>query len=352
MASIRKRSWRTARGEQREAWQVDFTDQNGKRHQPQFARRKDADAWLVRARGQVSAGTFTADASSITVVEAATLWLERCERDGLERATMTQYRSHVIWHIWPLLGTVKLSRLNRPMVEQFADRMLASGRSRALTRKVLTSLRSTIYDAMRRGLCAQNVAVGVRLKTVRRHKGKVEIPDKHEVRALLDQATGRERVLLLVAVFTGLRASEIRGLPWPHVNFVTQVIEVRQRADISGKLGALKSESSRRDVPMTPELVLALKEWRLASGGGDGLVFPARGGGPICHNTVAAALGRAHRFRHFFASWLIDQGFGPKRVQALMGHHSVRLTLDTYTHLWPQEDDHARFAAAERELIG
>jgi integrase len=352
MASIRKRSWRTARGEQRDAWQVDFTDQNGKRHQPQFARRKDADAWLVRARGQVQQGVFTPDASSITVAEAAELWLERCERDGLERTTMTQYRSHVTYHIGPLLGAVKLSRLTRPMAEQFTDQMLAGGRSRALTRKVLTSLRSTIYEAMRRGLCAQNVAVGVKLKTVRRHKGKVKIPTKHEVRALLDKVTGRARVLLLVAVFTGLRASEIRGLPWRDVDFQAGVVRVRQRADISGKLGALKSETSRRDVPMVPELALALKEWRLASGAGDGLVFPARGGGPICHNTVAAVLGRAHRFRHFFASWLIDQGFGPKRVQALMGHHSVRLTLDTYTHLWPQEDDHAKFAAAERELIG
>jgi hypothetical protein len=59
VASIRKRSWRTAQGEQREAWQVDFTDQNGKRHQPQFARRKDADAWLTAARAQVQQGVFT-----------------------------------------------------------------------------------------------------------------------------------------------------------------------------------------------------------------------------------------------------------------------------------------------------
>jgi integrase len=59
-----------------------------------------------------------------------------------------------------------------------------------------------------------------------------------------------------------------------------------------------------------------------------------------------------HRFRHFFASWLIDQGFGPKRVQTLMGHSSIQITFDVYGHLFPQEDDHERFAAGELVLVG
>jgi integrase len=59
----------------------------------------------------------------------------------------------------------------------------------------------------------------------------------------------------------------------------------------------------------------------------------------------------AHSLRHFFASWLIDQGFGPKRVQTLMGHSGIQITLDTYAHLFPQEDDHERFAAGEIALL-
>jgi integrase len=59
-----------------------------------------------------------------------------------------------------------------------------------------------------------------------------------------------------------------------------------------------------------------------------------------------------HALRHFFASWLIDQGFGPKRVQALMGHASIQMTFDVYGHLFPQEDDRERFAAGELALVG
>ena len=350
MASIRERAWTGTDGLQHRAWQVDFVDQVGKRRHRQFRRRKDADAFMVTARGQVAAGTYTPDSTSITITEAGALWLERCERDGLERATMTQYRSHVSYHIAPLIGAVKLSRLTIPMVQQFADELLAAGRSRPLTRKVLTSLKSLIKEAMRRGLAAQNVASGVGVKVSARHRQRATIPSQEGVRALIESTTGRDRIILIVVLFSGMRASEVRGLRWADVDFGQRVLQVRQRADISGRIGPLKSASSRRDIPMAPLLLSTLREWKLASGGGE-LVFASRAGGPVCHNTICRVLGPVHPLRHFFASWLIDRGFGPKRVQHLMGHHSIKLTFDVYGHLFPQPDEHAQFAAAERALL-
>ena len=59
-----------------------------------------------------------------------------------------------------------------------------------------------------------------------------------------------------------------------------------------------------------------------------------------------------HALRHFFASWVIERGFTPKKVQELMGHSSIQVTFDTYGHLFPSlEDDHAKFAAGELALI-
>jgi integrase len=353
MATIRKRKWTTAKGEHREAWQVSFVDQRGKRRCRQFDRKKAADGFLVTARGQVTEGTYSPDSTSVSVAEAAVLWLERCEREGLEKSTLTGYRSHVRHHIGPLLGTAKLSRLTRPGVEKFADDMLASGRTRPLASKVLGSLKSIINEAQRRGLVAQNVAASVTVRQAKRHRKRVEIPSKAEIKEQIDAATGRARPLLITAVFTGLRASELRGLRWRNVDLVSRVIQVRQRADTSGRIGSLKSSTSRRDIPMAPIVVNALKEWRLACPKGElDLVFPGRGAGLACHNTMIAQLGPVHRFRHFFASWLIDQGFGPKRVQALMGHSSIQVTFDTYGHLFPAEDDHDKFAAGELALVG
>ena len=265
MASIRRRAWRTASGQVRERWQVDFRDQNGGRVHRQFDRKKDADAFLVQARGDVARGTFTADSTSITVSEAAVLWLERCEQDGLETATMTGYRSHVRYHIEPLIGGERLSRLSTPRVEQFRDELLSGDRSRALAKKVLGSLKAILKEAQRRGLVAQNVARDVTVKTGGRHKKRLEvgrdIPTPEEIRKRLATASGRWRPLMVTAVFTGLRSSELRGLAWDHVDFEAKVIRVRQRADQQGRIGALKSATSRRDIPMTPMVVNTLKEW-------------------------------------------------------------------------------------------
>jgi integrase len=171
---------------------------------------------------------------------------------------------------------------------------------------------------------------------------------------------GRLRPLLVTAVFTGLRASELRGLTWAAVDFEKQVLHVRQRADLWGTIGDPKSAAGDRVIPMAPPVVNTLREWRLACPKGKlRLVFPNGRGNVESHANIAtrgfAPLQRAcfgevkyglHSLRHFFASWAIEQGFTPKRLQALLGHSSIQMTFDCYGHLFPSlEDDHAKFAA-------
>ena len=373
MASIRKRTW-TSGGEIRSAWVCDYVDQKGKRRLKTFKAKKAADAWLVQARGEVARGVHTPDSTSVTVAAAAEMWLERCERDGLERATIRQYETHVRHHIEPLLGREKLSKLSTPLVEAFKDALLRT-RSRPLARKVLGSLKTMLRHAQRRGLVAQNAAEPVRVEANGRHKRKIEVgvdvPTKGEVKALVDAAPPRWRPLIMTATFCGLRASELRGLAWEHVDFEAKVIRVRQRADRWNTIGSPKSASSARDVPMAPLVLNGLREWRLACPRGEaGLVFPTGRGNVENHgNILRRVLGplqvrcgivkadgkpkyALHAFRHFFASWLIDQGFGPKRVQALMGHASITMTFDVYGHLFPAEDDQAKFAAGELAIVG
>ena len=76
--------------------------------------------------------------------------------------------------------------------------------------------------------------------------------------------------------------------------------------------------------------------------------YSARWG--LLTHKVGPAMG-CHSLRHFFASWAIEQGFTPKRLQALLGHSSIQMTFDTYGHPFPSlEDDHAKFAAGELQI--
>ncbi len=381
MAKVRKRTWTNKAGEQT-AWIADYRDQGGDRHIQTFRTKKEASAWLVTAQGEVARGVHTPENASITIVEAAKLWIEKGELEKLERSTLRQYRNHVDLHIVPLIGAVKLARLSTPAIEAFSDMLLKKG-SRAMARKVLASLKSILGEAQRRGLVAKNAAQPVKVDAKKREQGKLavgrEIPSKEEIQTILAKAEGRWRPLLITAIFTGMRSSELRGFAWDGVDFDQRVIHVRQRADHWGAMGAPKSAAGHRKIPMSPMVVNALKEWRLAcprSGAGESaegrlwLVFPNGKGKVENHANIANrgfyALQRSakivndagkpkygfHALRHFFASWAIAQGFSPKRVQDLLGHSSIQMTFDVYGHLFPSlEDDHAKFAAGELALV-
>jgi integrase len=374
MANVRKRTWTNSKGEQT-AWVADYFDQAGKRHIKTFDRQREARDWLVTAQGEVTRGIHTPENTSITVAEAAELWIEKGKLEKLERSTLRQYRNHVDLHIKPSrIGNEKLARLSAPTIEAFRDDLLRKG-SRQMARKVVASLKSILGEAQRRGLVAHNAAQPVRVDVKKREQGKLaigrDIPSKEEIQTILAKADGRWRPLFVTAIFTGMRASELRGLTWDDVDFERRVISVRQRANLWGEIGSTKSAAGEREIPMAPMVVNALREWRLACPkGAGGIVFPNGSGNIENHANIANrgfyALQRAagivdtegkpkyglHALRHFFASWAIEQGFTAKRVQALLGHSSIQMTFDVYGHLFPSlEDDHAKFAAGELAIV-
>lgn len=357
MAKIRRRRWVTA-GETREAWIVDYRDQSGTRRLKTFATRREADTWLVGARHEVAQGTHTAASTSITVAQACERWIEAGVKDELEHGSIRQRRQHLKCHITPYLGGTKLATLTLPAVNRFLDSLRDNGRSTVMRRKVLTSLKSAVSYAQGQGLVAQNVARAAKVPADKRRESKGplrpghDFPSKEQVNALLDHVSSDRRAYLLVLVFTGLRIGEIRGLRWGDVDLGKGVIHVRSRVDQWCKAGAPKSAAGKRDVPLTPQTVNALKEWRLRSKA-DGLVFANGAGRPewaqdvdsrwwrplqIAAGVVDAdgeALFGFHKCRHFAASLFIEHlKWTPKQIQVVMGHSSIQMTFDLYGHLF------------------
>lgn len=383
--AIRKREWTTGKGEEKAAWVVDYKDQHGKRRLKTFAKKKDATDWAVTAGHEVKTGTHTAASTSITVAAAGKDWADAAEKEGLEKSTIRQYRQHLDLHIKPKLGNVKLSDLTAPMVKDFETWLRDNGRSPAMVRKVISSLGSLLADAQEAGKVARNV-VRERPKKRRqkvqqkRQKRKLEvgrdIPTPQEVNAALATLQGYSRACFLAVARTGLRASELRALRWADVDFEAKKLHVRQRADKWNNLGAPKSETSQRDIPMTPDLIATLKVWKVACPKSKkDLVFPNGAGNVEGHrNLYSRVFGAAwiaggvavdtgkkdedgepipkakyskhiHCLRHFFASWLINSpehgglGVSPKRAQVVLGHSSLQMTMDLYGHLFPHQGD-------------
>jgi integrase len=335
--SVRKRTWTNAKGETKEAWVVWYSDQHGKPHIKTFARKKEADAYHATVRGEIRQGIHTPESARLTIAEAGDAWIKTCVGNGLERATLADYRNVLRLHIAPYLGRVKLSQLSAPIVRQFEDRLRDDGRSPAMVRRTRTALSMLLADAQEHGQVSRNVVRELRRgkerKADRRAKSKlkvgVDIPTPDEIRALLPCLKGRWRPLLLTAIFCGLRGSELRGLRWQDVDIDARAIHVRQRADRYHEIGRPKSEAGERAVPLPAPVLNALREWKLACPKGDlGLVFPNRRGKIESHSNIvfrgfipaqfAAGLsagGKAkytglHALRHFFASWCINRADG------------------------------------------
>lgn len=366
MTAIRKRSWTDQRGEPKQAWLVDYRDAAGKRRAKQFSRKKDAEAWSTQAAYEVSRGFHTADSETVTIREAADLWVKRAEAEGLERATVQAYRGLARLHVVPLLGPTKLSRLTRPMVESFRDDLVAT-RSRAMASKGVRALSSILAEAMRRGLVGQNVAADVKVSRPSRDRARVEIPSREDIRAMLDAADEDFKPMLLTAVFTGLRASELRGLRWQDIDLKGATISVVQRADQWGTIARPKSAAGHRTVPIPAAVVQVLREWRLRCPKGPlGLAFPDREGGVQNHKNLLvrryyptqkrAKLARRYSFhalRHAAASSFIKQRVDLKRLSGWLGHSTVTLTIDRYGHLLQDtQQDAAIMAAAQADLLG
>ena len=390
--SVRRRQWVSPTGEPKEAWIVDYRDQHGDRHIKTFAKKRDADAHHAIVGAAVRAGTHTADSRSVTVAKAAELWLESCEAAGLERTSMVAYRQRADLHITPILGALKLSQLTVPLVRGFEDRLRRDGRSPAMVRNARRSLGGILADAQERGLVAQNVVYSLRKnRRSRRADGngklkiEIDIPAPDEMRAIVAalvaiEDAARWRPLLLTAIFTGLRASELRGLRWHDVDLKRGELHVRQRADRYGKIGRPKSEAGERAVPLPPMVVAVLKEHWLACSKGSknerDLAFPNSRGNIEHRNSIVehgfhpaqvaagvvdqhggAKYKGLHALRHFYASWCINRRVDGglelplKVVQARLGHASIQMTADTYGHLFPRSDDGAELAAAEQAFL-
>ena len=396
--SVRKREWRTDSGEIKTAWQVDYVDQQGKRRRKLFTLKKAADAFALTAQSEVREGTHVVESESLTVAQAGAHWLETAKAvddPPLEVTTLEQYQQHLDLHITPFLGRTKLSKLTVPAIRAFADQLHAAGRSATMVRYVIRSLGSLLADAQERGNIIRNPVHEMRSRR-RQHKQDrerrgtklkigVHVPTPEEVRRILETATGRDRVFLMTAVFTGLRASELRGLSWTDINLRKSELHVTQRADRHRDIGAPKTGAAQRTIPLPAPLTAALREWRLACPKGPlDLVFPNGIGRVEFHVNVvqrtywpaqvaagvvvktidrnghvltAPKYSGLHALRHFFASWCINRKkdggleLPPKVVQSRLGHSSIVVTMDTYGHLFPRADDTAELTEAAGFLL-
>ena len=271
-AHVRKRKW-TYKGVQSEAWIVRYYDIKGVRRLKTFRTRKEADDYAANTHIDLKKGVHIADRDSVTVSQAGQLWVEDCRQRGLELFSVKRNEQHLLTHIAPRIGHLRLNQITVPAVNAFKARLRDEGVSKSLARMLVVSLGSIISYAQGEGLTNTNAVRDVARtrdngdkKIESREEAPVEkgkdFPLPNEIRTILLKTTGRAHAIIAVLAFAGLRSSELRGLRWIDIDLDEHILKVRQRADQRGNIGPPKSKTSRRDVPLLPLVVKALEAWR------------------------------------------------------------------------------------------
>ncbi len=307
---------------------------------------------LRQAMGDADQG-LVFDAGTLTVGQYMDKWLPNIKGTVRQR-TWERYEQLVRVHIKPGIGAKKLKDLTRAHVKGLyaAKREAVSART---VQYIHVTLHKALKDAVADGLVPRNVSDGLKPSKSRRHEIDPLTPE--QAKAFLTTAReDRFHALYVLAIHYGLRQGELLGLKWSDVNLDAGTLQVRRTMSEarSGRIEEGTKNGKGRRIELSQTAVEALRSHRAGQEGemgkgydGRGLVFATSKGTPtsgtnLVNRSFKPLLKRAgvpnirfHDLRHTCATIRFMKGQHPKNVQELLGHSSVAITLDIYSHMIP-----------------
>ena len=343
--------------------------------------KKEAEKKLSELQHQLNTGEFV-KSSKLTVREFLTQWFQDYVKTNARAATAEGYKIIVERHLIPSLGGIALAQLQPSHIQGYYARALREGRcdgKGGLAARTVVHhhrvLREALSHAVKWGLVGRNVADAV--DPPRAVNKEMKALDSAGVLQLLDAARGTIYFPLInLATFTGMRRSELLGLRWLDLNLSRGTVSIAQVLHClpGGRIvfEQPKTARSKRLVRLSQETTLALRAYRDTveadleqvgdSISGERLLFSQINGAPLLPNMVTHAFAKIirraclggftfHSLRHTHASIMLQQGVSSKTVAERLGHSTVVITLDTYSHLTPgvKEDAVDRFEEALRQ---
>jgi integrase len=347
---------------------------DGKRRYISGRTKEETRRALREARANADQG-LAFDADNLRVGEYLDRWLSNSVSDTVKATTFERYEQIVRLHLKPSLGRVKLKALTPAHIRSLYREKLEAGSSARTVRYIHTTLHKALKQAVMDGLIPRNATEAVKPPQSTREEMRPLTPEQAKLLLQVAHETGdRLEALYVLAIHTGLRQGEILGLKWDDVDLEDGSLQVRRTLTIT-KDGPVfttpKTTGSRRSVKLTSKATEALKRHlerqlveidRVGSlWSENGLIFASETGEPLNrHNLTRRSFKpllkraglpqiRFHDLRHTCATLLLTRNVNPKIVSEMLGHSSIAITLDTYSHVLPNMRDAA--AAAMEEAL-
>ena len=327
-----------------------YRDEAGREHARHFTRKADAQRWLDQQTAALATGSHVAPrAGKTTLGVVAGEWLTG--QVQLKPSTRARYEGLLRLHVLPAFGARPVSSISAASVEDWVARLSAAGLSGSSVRHAHRVLSLVLGRAVKDRMISTNPAEGVE-NLPRAAKGAKRFLTADEVALLAHEAGPTGGIVVLMLAYTGLRFGELAALRVRRVDLLRRRLDVAESVtEVGGEAvyGTPKTHQART-VPLPRFLVDDIA--RLAAGPRpDDLLFTAPEGGVLRlgnfrRRVFDPAARRAgvghltlHDLRHTAASLAIASGANVKDVQAMLGHASAAMTLDTYAGLFDDSLD-------------
>ena len=323
-------------------WVAQVTLADGKRKKKYSKVQKDVREWLQTQRNQLRDGVWVKD-DTLTVANFFDRFLNDTLKLKLKANTFESYSDIVRLHIKPTIGNIKLVELRPYHLQELYKKKVDSGLSKRTVQYIHAVIHRGLEQAFKWGIVSRNVSDLAVAPHPQRKEMRVLTPQ--ECRLFLDTVKNdRLYPFYAVAIGCGLRLGEILALNWEDINFENGTVSIKramQKVKNKNVLGEPKSEKARRSVSIPSFVLESLKNKK-----GTGLMFATRNGTSFSHRNIERHFKKSlvksglpeirfHDLRHTFASIMLSQNVHPKTVQEALGHSSIVLTLDTYSHIMP-----------------
>lgn len=361
-------------------------DINGKRRQKWETvkgTKKEANQRLTELLRQYDTGTYL-DPQKMTVAGYLKAWLRDYAEPNVSTKTYIRYESICVKHLTPALGRLQLQKLQPLHIQEYYNEALKSGRvdgKGGLAAQTVKHHHRVLAEAMKKAVNWQLINVNPcdAVDAPKPEKKEMRALDERESATLLDISKGtRLYIPILIALTTGLRRGELIGLKWSDIDLTMKTLSINRTIEQTSKSGIVektpKTKRSRRSIALASLTVSAIKELkqehsklRLKLGPAfqdNGYLFINEDGtlwGPDAFTKAFRWLldktdigyVRFHDLRHSHASQLLKQGINPKVVSERLGHSSIAITMDTYSHVLPglQEEAASKINDALEDAI-
>jgi integrase len=319
--------------------------------------KKEAKERRIQSLHEIKIGDFIKP-TNLLVAEYLENWLQNY-KPNLSPRGFERYRDIIRKHFIPAFNNIKLVQLKPEHLQKHYANLNSRGLSIGTIRYHHAVIHVALKTAVKQGVISRNVADAVDVPRMRRQE--MQTWNEDEINRFLEKAKGSPYyALFYTALFTGMRRSELLGLKWEDVDLILGQIHVN-RGLHHLKNGSYiftepKSMKSRRTIALSPSAILVLRDHMTKrklelsfldiTQKDTDLVFATIDGKPLRPNTITRAwettakhaglkVIRLHDARHTHASLMLKQGIHPKIVQERLGHSSIQMTLDIYSHVAP-----------------